>query len=348
MRNVARRYQVKVQVRPQKGFTILELLIAVAVSSLMFVALATSNRYEGRKLIGKRMGESYKPMAQALQDYIQAHRLRLVQGLPVTGVSNAFQPTIAELRALNYYSANYPLTIPSNGGAPVFRIARIPAGCVTTACDLEYFVGNTVPELGDDGAANEGVLASAAATVGATAGYSKSLTPSVITGQGGWAYANPNGAVSGIFGIYTTYSQSGNNAFVRMQDIRDPDLQGNLTVAGATKANTLDVAATAKVGKMELSDTATQGVACSPSGMVSKDSYGQVLSCQSGIWSATGSGGAWGFAYRTFDGGYWYTTPNPKTGSFSCPPGYTAVGGLMGQAWQNSAWDTTIHHYNCV
>lgn len=70
--------------------------------------------------------------------------------------------------------------------------------------------------------------------------------------------------------------------------------------------------------------------------------------CQSGVWVVTGSGGAYGYAVNTFLGGYWYTTPNPKTGSLSCPAGYTAVGWLTGQAYQYTPWDTTIIYYNCI
>lgn len=260
-----------------RGFTIIELILVVAVSSLLVTAIAASNRFENRKAYGKTLGESYKPMAQALQDYVQANRFKLTQDpAVVAGVVNPLAPTIAELRALNLYSSNFPLTIPSNNGAPVFKIARIPTGCTPAACDLEYFVGNTVPDLGDDGKPNEGALAYAAAAVGSTAGYSTSLTPSVISGRGGWTYTNPNGLVGGIFGIYTTYSQSGNSAFVRMQDIRDPDLQAGLTVKDTTAS-----------GKLQVNDIVVVGATCSPNGLIAKDASGLILSCQSGIWATT-------------------------------------------------------------
>jgi prepilin-type N-terminal cleavage/methylation domain-containing protein len=293
----------------QKGFTLLELLVVVSVSALFYSGLAMSARYENRKLIGQRIGTSYKPISQALQDYVQANKQTLVQGLPVTGVVNPMAPTINELRALNLYSVNYPLTIQSNGGTPIFRINRIPTGCAPAACDLEYFAGNSSPDLSADGTADEGVLSTAALTIGATAGYSKSVTPSVITGQGGWTFPNPNGAVGGIFGIYTTYSQSGNNAYVRIGDNRDPNLQGALTtvgaistssdataagkVQGATLKSTGDltvggdanVTGTAKSAKVALTDTVVEGAGCGVvNGLVSKDATGLLLSCQSGSW----------------------------------------------------------------
>jgi prepilin-type N-terminal cleavage/methylation domain-containing protein len=49
---------------------------------------------------------------------------------------------------------------------------------------------------------------------------------------------------------------------------------GNITVAGI-----------ATVGKVALSDTSVVGSACSPNGLLSKDSSGQILSCQSGVYA---------------------------------------------------------------
>lgn len=48
---------------------------------------------------------------------------------------------------------------------------------------------------------------------------------------------------------------------------------GNITIAGIATA-----------GKVLLSDTVVVGSVCSPNGLVSKDSNGQILSCQSGVW----------------------------------------------------------------
>lgn len=49
---------------------------------------------------------------------------------------------------------------------------------------------------------------------------------------------------------------------------------GNITIAGIATA-----------GKVLLSDTVVVGSACSPNGLVSKDSTGQILSCQSGVYT---------------------------------------------------------------
>ena len=62
------------------------------------------------------------------------------------------------------------------------------------------------------------------------------------------------------------------------------DNSGNLTVPGTLTA-----------GKVSLNDVVTAGAACSTTGQVSRDSTGQILSCQSGTWKSMG--GADGLGY---------------------------------------------------
>lgn len=68
-----------------------------------------------------------------------------------------------------------------------------------------------------------------------------------------------------------------------------------------------------------------------------------------GKWaSQLAGGGAYGYAWKTFGGGYWWVVNNPKTGGLSCPPGFVGVGGLTGQAWMYKEWDATLTWVTCV
>jgi prepilin-type N-terminal cleavage/methylation domain-containing protein len=103
-----------------------------------------------------------------------------------------------------------------------------------------------------------------------------------------------------------------------------------------------------------LNAIANEGWGCSPNGLVGRNTQGAILSCTSGIWAASASqdGGAFYLGLSTFNG---YARcflgdcmPNPRTGDYNCPAGFTPVGGLMGQAWRNREWDETIYYWNCV
>lgn len=56
------------------------------------------------------------------------------------------------------------------------------------------------------------------------------------------------------------------------------DDSGNMTIAG-----------TVTIGKAQVNDVVTEGSACSPNGLVARDSVGLLLSCQSGSWARVSS-----------------------------------------------------------
>jgi type II secretory pathway pseudopilin PulG len=71
-----------------------------------------------------------------------------------------------------------------------------------------------------------------------------------------------------------------------------------------------------------------------------------------GRWaSQMGDGGAFWYGINTYSGEFCWLgecQTNPKTGGFFCPAGYTAIGGLTGQAYRYTPWDQTIVRYQCV
>lgn len=341
----------------QAGFTLVELLIVVAVSALLATSLAMNARHENRKLYGQKVGNSYKPFMDALQAYVTKNKQTLLlsaqQGISVSGTAQPLAPTIAELKSLGLFSSSYAITLPSNGGTPLFKIELRPAGCSAATCELAYWVANNKPELGVDGLADEGVLAVAAKTFdahaegGATAGYSKSLTPAKITAsQGQFAeLTNPNGSVAGIFAVFNTSAPLGSSAFVELGDTRNTELNGALTVAGAgafkstlsvagdgTFANNLTVAGNLTVARtgefagnlstagslsangLTLKGVVVEGAICSI-GQIATGSDGQVMSCQNKVWAKQGA--------KLAADSFWYF------GS-ECPYGYLSTGSWGG------------------
>lgn len=126
----------------------------------------------------------------------------------------------------------------------------------------------------------------------------------------------------------------------------DADVSGNVTVGGdvgATGAVTSGGLLTAQ-GQIQINGTAVEGTACPDTGRVVQNGSGLLLSCQSGVWTRQSSGSTTFFMVPTFGGGC--VTPNPATGSCSCPSG-TQYLSLSGQASSNGyAFDRSI--YACV
>lgn len=80
-------------------------------------------------------------------------------------------------------------------------------------------------------------------------------------------------------------------------------------------AGNMTVPATMTVGKMQINDVAVEGTACTPNGLVARDSVGVVLSCKSAIWtSITNCGLGCGQTWRSVLGsrGYGGTYTNTE------------------------------------
>ncbi|KAA9001652.1 shufflon system plasmid conjugative transfer pilus tip adhesin PilV [Affinibrenneria salicis] len=98
---------------------------------------------------------------------------------------------------------------------------------------------------------------------------------------------------------------------------------------------------------LQPTSTVVAGAACSPNGIISKDSTGKALSCVNGLWSTAEGGGEFGghFIVSFFDGNASNTyhssycrVGNPKNNNVcSCPSGYTPR--LSG------AWDPSSQNY---
>ena len=91
------------------------------------------------------------------------------------------------------------------------------------------------------------------------------------------------------------------------------DNTGNLSLPG-----------TATVGKVQVNDVVTENTACASNGLVARDATGLLLSCQSSVWKkASGSGYQYGGVFSQDYCGSQGWSPNPFTGGYSCPTGYT-------------------------
>jgi hypothetical protein len=233
----------------QSGISMVEMLIIVVLAGVLWASFAMSVSYDAKVRRGDLIATSVQPYFEGIRDYARKNRIALQTGAPIVGVANPLQPAVAELQALNHLSTRYPATLNVAGGNPVFRVERLPVGCLGLTCDLGYLFATSTPVLGKGGTVAEGVLSYAASKIGASAGYTDFAVPGTLTGAGGWTVANPNGAVAGILGIYQTYSASGDANFLTIGDARDPGFTGGATISGGTTSvSTLRVTGTAVVG----------------------------------------------------------------------------------------------------
>ena len=218
----------------QAGVTLIDMAIVVGVSALLAISYQLTIARTAKERFGEQIATTTQPYYEALKAYVRKYRTELQAGTPITGVINPYQPTVAELKTVNSLSVTYPDTFGRIGGSPVYRIERLPVGCVGATCDLGYLFTTSLPVKNADGGPAAAVLSYATGKVGGSAGYSAYDSPASITGIGGWTQPNPQGSVAGIFGVYSTWSASGEAAYLVVGDARDPGFTGGATISGGT------------------------------------------------------------------------------------------------------------------
>ncbi|MDT8992862.1 methylation [Curvibacter sp. APW13] len=187
-------------------------------------------------LIGQMMVEVHT----AAEDFARKYRTQVIAnatGTPtaIAGAANPLAPTLAELLALGHLTKNITTAVPRAGNI-VVGYSVTPAGCIPANCAIriQSYINGPVLEP-DINVVAVGVLGVALDTAGSKAGRSDSTDPTSLHGRDGqWSAPNPvAGNPVGIFAMLSSSSDIGMDAYVRVQDTRNPDLQGPLSVAGA-------------------------------------------------------------------------------------------------------------------
>jgi hypothetical protein len=249
---------------------LIEMIITVAIAGVLFTVWEIQNSYDSKVKRGEQLATVVKPYYEAIHEYTRKYRLALQTGVAIPGVANPLQPTVVELQSLNVLASTYSTTLNYVGGSPVYRVERLPTGCVGLLCDLSYLFTTALPLRNAKGTVSEGILSYAARRIGGTAGYTDFAAPGTFTGTGGWTAPNPNGAVAGILGVYQTYSASGDANFLTVGDARDPGFTGGATITGGTTS----VAGLAVTGTAAVSTALTVGNCVDINGVNGRAGFG--------------------------------------------------------------------------
>lgn len=123
----------------------------------------------------------------------------------------------------------------------------------------------------------------------------------------------------------------------------------NVYTAGQVRAGTLTAEGRIEVGEyIQLVGLATENTACSPNGLLGRDTTGVILSCQSGLWKGPRAGPG----KLTNVGAYWGSVTRTNTAStpiYVTAYGGNGSGGTCGNRYQMSAavyyggWITVSH-----
>lgn len=227
----------------QRGFALVELIIAVSVAALLAVYASSEIARQSEENIAEGAGSYIAAVAGAAETHVLLNFLSYENATPVPGVAALYAPTVAELVALGRLNPGFP----SGAGAVPTRqslaISVTPLNCPGPTCTLTTLACTTTPvTLG--GATTRFDLASTMVSAqGGRGGQSLQNNGGFIRGPlinaPNPIAGNPEGIVCGSSIVDTSLF----NTFVRINDTRDPNLQGPLTVQGTvTFAGTTTIA----------------------------------------------------------------------------------------------------------
>ena len=291
----------------QRGFALVELTIAISLGALLAVYASGQLARQSEETLAQGSGEYIKQVAAAAERHALLNFDEYSNNLPVTGVITPLRPTVAELVTLGRLNAGFPSAAGSLPTRQTAQIDIIAENCPGPSCTLTPLVCTTTPVTLGGANTRFDLVQTIVDVQGGAGGQSLQTAGGTIRGAT-LNKPNPLGNVEGIACGSSVVDTALFQRFVKIQDTRDPDLKGNLTVAGTTtinnnafvtgalavtgntQAGSFSTTGTSTVGKLQLLDVMAAGGACATNGLLAQDASGQVLSCQSGAWKVQGDG----------------------------------------------------------
>ncbi len=336
----------------QRGFTLLEMIVAIGVAAVLASTGALAIRYMNQDNTSSNLASGLNQVYNAAAAYVTTNYSALINNQPVSGFANPLQPTIQELVAHQFLPPTFSPTGYTGG---TWRVLIQQVGtCPGASCNLiwDAYLDNAPIQ---DGKPSLVITAAAAAKSGVPAGYSTPQNPSTIIGlKAQWNTPNPVGAVPAILLAQGSYNSSQFAAYLPRSgalpmtgDLQMTDASGtahNIVGVNNVSANTATLAAgnSLKIGNQVFYGDSTNAAVRTPGGFYVQNANGTGSAdiAQVGNIDAQGRIGTnginpndlppgWGGGVRTWDV-YAGGTVGAGPGNGAPPNAYLNSGGYIG------------------
>lgn len=233
------RRQVKLK-GAQGGFGIISALLALVIGSIVSVGVIEGKATEVNVNSGRLQGDLLNLMRDATNNYAMENYPSLQQNQPVTkngvtlSAAQAMSPQVADLVGMGYLPVGTSAQARLSSGTYRVSLAKTPAGCVGAACDItgQVYIDQPIRKYGSTDM-NGMAIGALMDRVGGDVLVSLPSSPASLQGMNGTTLANPvPGNPAGVVGARVGFGAAGFGRFLIINDPRDPNFQGNLTVAG--------------------------------------------------------------------------------------------------------------------
>lgn len=340
----------------QLGFSLFELIVVIAVTSLIGVWSATTWVHQSEDVASEAMGSWLMTIKNSV-DQMLVRQADSLTGLSPPASSSAdyqdiWRPSLAELMRAGHLPSGFSLRAPLGYDVSI-RVLKPNGLCLTLGCKLEVLTVAIPQAFQGRRAENVTRLGKLLASLKGSGASVSQLSPGRVRGPSidlpnPPAIDLPSLPVGSIV-LYSFYDSSAQVSFLRQGEKRDVQLAANLSLAGSlttggSVSSDGDIRATGRIssragisatgriasaGHLQTAAVEDQGSACDSAGLLAQSSSGGLLVCQAGVWqSSTRSWGGFyidrvGFSCDVRDE-VSINRSNPMTGDCSCPTGYRA------------------------
>jgi hypothetical protein len=254
----------------QRGNALIFALLGLAIAALVAATTLQSQLVTSKLNAGSAEGGVLNGLTSAANSLVLEQLVTIQQGQPLSKNGLTVTPTmvgpdltwnvqISDLKTMNYLTSSWNTTKSTLNNAPYsLSFKRSPTGCAPANCSIDGWLvlNGAIKDSAVAGQYDSVVVGAILTKVGVNGGVSLPQSPGTITGYSGtWNLPNPvAGAPAGVVAVYFGSTSGTNSQFVRIQDTRDPNLQGQLSVAGnvstpaAINGNTITATSTVTAG----------------------------------------------------------------------------------------------------
>lgn len=221
----------------QRGFVMAELFVYLGIVAIIAIYANQKIVNDVEESLATGSGVYLQTVAAAAQAHVLVNFNAYASNTPVAGVTTLLRPTAAELVALNRLNGGFPA---GAGAMPTRQTARIDitrTACPGPGCQITALVCTTTPVTLGAAQTRFDLASTMVSAQNGTGGQSLFNSGGATIVGPSLSAANPVGSVEGIVCGSGRVDAGMFESFVRMNDTRNPNLQGNLTVAGTTNLN---------------------------------------------------------------------------------------------------------------
>ncbi|MEJ8838086.1 type II secretion system protein [Ramlibacter sp. AN1133] len=216
-----------------RGFMLVELIVGISLSALLAMYLSAQLRQQSEDSLAEGAATYIGAVASAAQQHVLLNWASYANGTAVPGIAVLLQPTVAELVSLGRLNPGFPS---GSGALPTRQSLQVSItrnSCPGPTCQVQVLACTTTPVTLGSPDTRFDLASLMTSRQGGSGGQSLQNFGSTIRGPA-LSVPNPVGNVEGIVCGSGSVDTALFERFLVLNETRDPNFQGPVTIAGAT------------------------------------------------------------------------------------------------------------------